>query len=87
MALKAIKAYRLTMEEQNALDITSMSLWVYNVIIAIITMDTLNLIVAAFGFLAMTAANIVKIVLAFRELRNLRRNNWQKSNPTEDEKK
>ena len=77
---------RPTMDEQHALDLGSFWLWGMNVVLGLITLDVLNLVVAALGFVAMLAANLVKIILAFQELRVLARNKWKKPIPPENDK-
>lgn len=72
---------RPTMTEQHALDFSSILFLAFNLCLGIFDKDSINLIAAAFGVIAMTAANIVKIIIAFQELRELARNKWRKIKP------
>ena len=48
-----------------------------NLVVGLVTMNTLNLIVAVVGLVAMLLANAYKIVVAFIQLRDLWRNKWR----------
>lgn len=65
------------MSENNALTYGSAGVTGLNLMVGIITMDTLNLAVAGLGIVAMITANAYKIVVALIQLRDLRRNNWK----------
>ena len=77
-ALRATK-----MEGNNLGSLGSLVMIVLNFIMGIISMEAVNLAVAALGVVAVLASNIVKIVLAFRQLRELSRNRWGKK-PQQD---
>lgn len=77
--MKAHALRRTTMEE-NTLSIANMLLVALNVVFGMVSSD-LNLLVALFGILATLAANVIKIIIAFQELKALAKNKWKKPPP------
>lgn len=65
------------MSENTVLTYGSAGVTGLNLVVGIITMDTLNLAVAGLGIVAMLTANAYKIAVAFIQLRDLWRNNWK----------